>query len=218
MKRLSLYLFLIFFTFPTPSQADDIRDFQIEGMSIGDSLLDYFSKDEIKKFQSDKTKTTVKDFTFWRSNFRTKPGSIYENIRIYYKTNDPTYTMYMIQGGIALPNEKNVCLNKIREVEKEIKTLFKNTVNKNPKDGEVRYTGKIGKKIKHSQDKSGKSFFRTLQFGFNFEKDKAKYSDNIDRIDLKCYLWHKDFRNYHAFMVQIAKAEYFEWILNKAFK
>ena len=49
MKRLSLYLFLILFTLQTPSQADDIRDFQIEGMSIGDSLLDYFSEGEIKK-------------------------------------------------------------------------------------------------------------------------------------------------------------------------
>ena len=47
MKRLSLYLFLILFTLQTPSQADDIRDFQIEGMSIGDSLLDYFSEEEI---------------------------------------------------------------------------------------------------------------------------------------------------------------------------
>ena len=26
-----------------PSQADDIRDFQIEGMSLGDSALDYFN-------------------------------------------------------------------------------------------------------------------------------------------------------------------------------
>ena len=39
-----LGLFLI-----TPSQADDIRDFQIEGMSIGDSLLDYMSEKEIKE-------------------------------------------------------------------------------------------------------------------------------------------------------------------------
>ena len=39
---LVLSLFLI-----TPSQADDIRDFQIEGMSIGDSALDYFSEEKI---------------------------------------------------------------------------------------------------------------------------------------------------------------------------
>ena len=41
---LVLGLFLI-----TPSQADDIRDFQIEGISVGDSLLDYFSLSEINK-------------------------------------------------------------------------------------------------------------------------------------------------------------------------
>ena len=49
MKRLSLYLFLILFTLQTPSQADDIRDFQIEGMSVGDSLLDYINKEDRKK-------------------------------------------------------------------------------------------------------------------------------------------------------------------------
>ena len=48
MKRLLTILILIF-TLQTPSQADDIRDFQIEGMSIGDSLLDYFSEAEINK-------------------------------------------------------------------------------------------------------------------------------------------------------------------------
>ena len=39
-----LGLFLI-----TPSQGDDIRDFEIEGMTIGDSLLDYVSEKEITK-------------------------------------------------------------------------------------------------------------------------------------------------------------------------
>ena len=48
MKRLYTFLFLIFFSFQTSSLADDIRDFQIEGMSVGDSLLDYMSEEEIK--------------------------------------------------------------------------------------------------------------------------------------------------------------------------
>mgnify|MGYP000403871553 CR=1 FL=1 len=51
MKRLSLYLFLIFFTLQAPSWAEDIQDFQIEGMSIGDSLLDYFSEEKIEEQQ-----------------------------------------------------------------------------------------------------------------------------------------------------------------------
>ena len=35
------------FSFQSLAKADDIKDFQIEGVSIGDSLLDHFSKDQI---------------------------------------------------------------------------------------------------------------------------------------------------------------------------
>ena len=48
MKRLLLILILTL-NFQTLTKADDIRDFQIEEMSIGDSLLDSFSEEEIKK-------------------------------------------------------------------------------------------------------------------------------------------------------------------------
>ena len=51
MKKLSTYLFLVFFSFQISSWADDIRDFQIEGMSVGDSLLDYLTEEEIKNEQ-----------------------------------------------------------------------------------------------------------------------------------------------------------------------
>ena len=49
---LVLGLFLI-----TPSQADDIRDLEIEGMSIGDSLLKYIDQAEIVKKM--KTKSLI---------------------------------------------------------------------------------------------------------------------------------------------------------------
>jgi len=47
MKKLSTYLFLILFSFSTPSYADDVQDFQIEGMSIWDSALNYMDKNEL---------------------------------------------------------------------------------------------------------------------------------------------------------------------------
>ena len=47
IKRLLITLILLL-SFQSLTKADDIRDFQIEGMSIGDSLLDYFSETEIK--------------------------------------------------------------------------------------------------------------------------------------------------------------------------
>ena len=46
MKRVLLILILTI-NFQSLSKANDIRDFEIEGMSIGDSLLDFFTEKEI---------------------------------------------------------------------------------------------------------------------------------------------------------------------------
>ena len=84
MKKFLAILILIF-TLQTPSQADDIRDFQIEGMSIGDSLLDYFSKKKIlasevnwyeylekNKFLNSEKKNIIKYLYFLFINFLKK--------------------------------------------------------------------------------------------------------------------------------------------------
>ena len=59
MKRLFLILILTFI-FQSLSKADDIRDFEIEGMSIGDSLLDHFDKKDLNRF--------IKDGYFYKDN------------------------------------------------------------------------------------------------------------------------------------------------------
>ena len=41
--RIFLTVLLLLFYFQLGSKADDIREFEIEGMSVGDSLLDFFS-------------------------------------------------------------------------------------------------------------------------------------------------------------------------------
>ena len=47
MKVFITVLFLIF-NLQSWTKAADIRDFQIEGISVGDSLLDYYNKKEIE--------------------------------------------------------------------------------------------------------------------------------------------------------------------------
>ena len=49
MKKILILLFSLFFLNSTSVIADDISDFSIEGISIGDSLLDYMSEEEILK-------------------------------------------------------------------------------------------------------------------------------------------------------------------------
>ena len=49
MKKLLVLLFSLFLLSSPSVFADDISDFEIEGISIGDSLLDYMTEEEILK-------------------------------------------------------------------------------------------------------------------------------------------------------------------------
>ena len=58
MKRL-LFILILTFNFQSFAKADDIRDFEIEGMSIGDRLTDYFEKEIIEWNNKLKTMSDV---------------------------------------------------------------------------------------------------------------------------------------------------------------
>ena len=47
--RIFLTILLLLFHFQPDTKADDIHEFEIEGMSVGESLLDFFSKNEIEE-------------------------------------------------------------------------------------------------------------------------------------------------------------------------
>ena len=49
VMRVFLAVVVLIFSFQSWAKADDIRDFEIEGISVGDSLLDYFSEESIKQ-------------------------------------------------------------------------------------------------------------------------------------------------------------------------
>ena len=111
MKRLSLYLFLILFTLQTPSQADDIRDFQIEGMSIGDSLLDYMTEAEIKSAAQNSTKMG-KDFLIIYYYYEPGGSKLYDYISVTYKVNDKKYLIHSIAGYLDFANNIKACIEK----------------------------------------------------------------------------------------------------------
>jgi len=126
MKKLSIYLFLIFFGFSAPSFADDIQDFEIVGMSIGDSLLDYMSEKEIKEnvgFVYEDKKFTVSVYN--------KSSEMYDLIGIEYKSKDKKYKIHGVQGMIDFPNNIEGCYKKQDEIEKEISSMFTEIKKKN---------------------------------------------------------------------------------------
>ena len=109
MKKLSAYLFVLLFTLQNPSWADDIRDFQIEGMSIGDSLLDYFDESEIKKSLQNTT-YYPKSKKFKIILFKATNSDLYYRYDVHIKNNDKNYIIYSLKGLIKISIDK--CLNK----------------------------------------------------------------------------------------------------------
>ena len=57
--RSFLIVLILIFGFQSWTKADDIREIEIEGMKIGDSLLDFFSEKEIKKNQVNYSKKEI---------------------------------------------------------------------------------------------------------------------------------------------------------------
>ena len=81
MNRL-LLIFILTFSFQTLTKADDIRDFEIEGMSIGDSLLDYFSE---KKIKNEEKNAYIWKTKFLINGFKSAKFKTYERVQFAYK-------------------------------------------------------------------------------------------------------------------------------------
>ena len=122
MKKFLAILILIF-TLPTPSQADDLRDFQIEGLSIGDSALDYFSEDEMER----KKKYYPKSKKWVLFVKKISSSKIYDAIQVHFKDGDNKYIIGTLDGHIYYKNNIEDCYKKMDEIEIEISKIFKNT-------------------------------------------------------------------------------------------
>ena len=178
MKRLSLYLFLIFFSLQTPSQADDIRDFEIEGMSIGDSALNYFSKELIEKNKRNYYKN--KKFTQVEIEYL-KRYEVYDVVSFNYKTDDKNFKIYSLGGAIDYPNNISDCHKKMDEIVVELTGVLK----------------------KLSKSKKTSRLFTVAKL--NDTKKTSVYFDdelNGDYIEVACY----DYTKESGFMDHLAVA------------
>ena len=150
IKRLSPYIFLILFTLQTSSWTDDITDFQIEEMSVGDSLLDYITEKEIKN----KPKYIYENNKFIAIIISKPSFEFYENVQIVYESSNKK--IHSLEAMIDY--EKNIkdCYNKKDEIVSELTEFFKDKV-KIWSQNNVKYQG----------DKSGKSKFSAVNFDFD---------------------------------------------------
>ena len=131
MKKLSTYLFLVLFSFSAPSFADDIRDFQIEGMSVGDSLLDYISEEKIlnnmRYVYEDNNKIQSKDIA---AIVYDKNLIIYDIVQVNFKTYDNIFEIVGLMGHIFFENNMEGCYKKQNQIFDEISLISKGAETK----------------------------------------------------------------------------------------
>ena len=198
MKRFLLILILTL-SFQSWTKADDIRDFQIEGMSIGDSALDFFKKekiDDLKSYYPNNKK-------FFRASLAYNSKS-FERIQLHIIDKDPNYTIQAISGLIfyrdKLVSEEN-CLKKHNEISKDLSSSLSNL--------------KISKAKKETlkQDITGNSHHYTIYYDFNEER--------TEYIKLGCVIYGKEYFDEKGFINHLRlgfqNKKFTDWMQNDAF-
>ena len=169
--RIFLTVLVLIFSLQSWTKADDIRDFEIEGMSIGDSLLDYFTKNEIQREMNSEFVYEYPGNKFikigvgsGKSFILTKELDQYEDLSIAIKKNDKRYKIYSVQGRVFCMNDIQECFSKAKDIVLELKEFFGNTAKFSKWDRA------------HTADKSKESHVYANEFTF---KNKSKVAVHV---------------------------------------
>ncbi len=192
MKILILILILTL-GFQSLIKANDIRDFEIEEMSIGDSLLKFYSETEIKN-QLSKTHSTRKNTDIKRVYFNISNPDLYSTVNIHFK-NDQTYKIVSIGGIEYYHNDIIGCYNKQKKVIKDIEETFPEASKNNLVKSE------------HTSDPTGKSSIKDMWFNLKNGQIYISCTDWSDHMTNK-YSWTDNLGIY------LDSLEYTEWLNN----
>lgn len=196
MKKIFIIFLFFIFSFQSWTKAYDVREFEIEGISVGDSLLDHFPKELIEKEKAmDDDGYTNKDYfnAFFDGNGKFK---IYEYLQIHLKSNDNNYIVQSVEGKIIYRDKIKECLKQKEIIAKDLKSIFPNAEQINANEP-------------HTGDKTGQSFAYETFF---------LLSDNSGSIGVACYDWSEHLIHYDNLKVFIDSADFYEWLSKKAYK
>ena len=165
MKKLLILLFSIFFLSSPSVFANDISDFTIEGMSIGDSLLDYMTEDEIlEEIESSKdTYIFLNEPNKYAEVYLFEDFPTYDDISVFIKNNSTNqyvgnknekYTILFIRGMIDYIEDFDSCIQKRDEIVEILSGVLPNAQ-------------KTENVFEHSSDPSGNSIVDAVYFAYD---------------------------------------------------
>ena len=192
--RIFIAVLVLIFGVQSWTKADDIRDFEIEGFSIGDSLLDHFTKDNIDK----KSSALYPNKDMLAATFRTNSFEIFEEIQFHWLANDKNYIIQSISANIDFPNDITSCLEKRKNINNDVKLLFNNAEEED-----------WGKRVLMNVDPSGETFaYQNIYYlnNGNIIVSCRDFGTNKEK--------NSGFKDYLAIMIDSKIFD--DWINNKA--
>ena len=175
MQKILWFVFLVLLT-STNAYTDNIKDFKIENISIGDSSLDYFTESQLDNSELDWFNYSYKEYST-----SLLPGrGIYDWFKITYKNEDYNYIIEGLAGIVVKKNyEEDKCNKQLDSTALNLSKLFKNTKSEEKKTYRVVYDPS---KIFQETNLSGKSKLTSIFFDFKQE----------GKIILSCYDMDKE--------------------------
>ena len=190
--RKSLLILTLILSFHSLSKADDIEDFEIEGMSVGDSLLSYYSKDVLDNIEKYYYPNSRKIFGLY-SHYFNKNLNNYDAIQ--FSVTPDNYQIEAIAGlNYEFENKKKECYQEMEKIFDEIQSLFPNSRTVKEKESS------------HEADVSGKSVGKVYRINLN-----------NGFIRVTCTDWAKKMSHADSLKISIHTIKHIDWINNEAY-
>ena len=189
--KIFLSVLILIFSLQSFTKADDIREFEIEGMSIGDSALDFIKKEYLLAHKQDWFQSN--EFSI-AANMDLNFLNIYDTLQIVYREDDDKFKIEGIEAIKFYETNIQQCQSKFDEVFSEIRSIFQNL--------------EISEKrtVKHDADKTGKSTVT----------DQGFFTSKNDSIIIACYDWSEKIGYSDQLRISIRTSAY-DSFLGKAY-
>ena len=204
MKKISSYILFLVLSFNSASSANELKEFEIGGFSLGESLLDYFDKSDINnELKSEYT-------YFYKENKYAVLGvgdgvdynlsmkfENYDELALTVRPDDKKFIIYSVSGDIFCKDNIKKCLSQQKEIVSELEDFFSLEFESWEKP--------------HSVDPSGKS----MVYGYNIT-----YADGSD-IAVDVYQWSDKMKQENNFpdtlQVSISTKEFSNFLMYEAY-
>lgn len=200
--KVFLSILILIFSIQPFTKADDINDFKMEELSLGDSLLNFYNKKQIIEEMNSEYAFFYKDNKFVKlsigktNEFYMRTNlKIYDEIGVTIKPDDKNFIIYGLSGDILCQDDIQNCYTKQKEIISDLKVFFnKDIIIEKYED-------------KHWVDDTGKSIVNVTEI---LSKNKKLL------ISVSVYDMNEDLGYADQVSVEIASNEYEKFLRNIA--